>query len=167
MVSLTDLANGPKVFEDTLGPKWGPRWWRSVFIIAVFAIVAACLMEIGTFGKAVVVNLREWILPIQESQPAKLPSSIEHVPPGSPTSPAITETPPPSGVATSPTVLKTPLSPVSPISQTAPKTPPAPVAPTNHTVAKTPSSAAAPASPTDPDELPVAKHYRDSYVPKP
>jgi hypothetical protein len=52
MASFSDLlANGPKMFEEHLGPKWGPRLWRAFFIVGVLAITAAGLSEIGGFGK--------------------------------------------------------------------------------------------------------------------
>jgi pimeloyl-ACP methyl ester carboxylesterase len=66
---------------------------------------------------------------------------------------------------------ETPSPPVAPTSHTAvvPKTPSPSVAPTSPTavVPKTPSPSVVPTSPTDSDDgLPVAHHYRDSFVPR-
>jgi hypothetical protein len=52
MVSLSDIAEGPKLFETTFGPKWGPRWWRVFFVVVILAIATVCLTDIGKFGKS-------------------------------------------------------------------------------------------------------------------
>jgi hypothetical protein len=30
MISLSDLLNGPKMFEETFGLQWGRRFWLAV-----------------------------------------------------------------------------------------------------------------------------------------
>jgi hypothetical protein len=57
MVSFSDLANGPKLFAENWGPKWGPWGWRIIFTLAVLAIAVGCVAEIGGAGKVVVTDL--------------------------------------------------------------------------------------------------------------
>jgi hypothetical protein len=73
MVSLSDLTNGPKMFKETFGPKWGPRWWKVVFTIAVLAIVTACLVEIGGGGKAAYTEIKAWLYPPTTSSRPSVP----------------------------------------------------------------------------------------------
>jgi hypothetical protein len=60
MVSLSDLANGPKLFEETFGRRWGRRYWRVFFAVAVLAILVACLEQIGAFGEKAFVRSNAW-----------------------------------------------------------------------------------------------------------
>jgi hypothetical protein len=78
MVSLSDLANGPKVFEENFGPKWGPRWWRMFFALSILAAATLFLEEI-------VGGLNEFyshisgLWPTHEVKVEKLPTS-DHPP---------------------------------------------------------------------------------------
>jgi hypothetical protein len=74
MVSFSDLINGPKMFRETFGPKWGPRYWRAFFVIAVAALATVGLSQIGGFGKSLYSEVREWFSPAS-SRP-QLPSTV-------------------------------------------------------------------------------------------
>jgi hypothetical protein len=75
MTSFSDLVQGPKMFADAWGPKWGPRYWRVFFTIIVLALAAVALSEIGGFGKAVVVSAYGWLFPAKDPLPVKVPPS--------------------------------------------------------------------------------------------
>jgi hypothetical protein len=49
MISLSDLANGPKMFEDSFGSVRGHRLWRGLLALILITMIF-CLSEIGVFG---------------------------------------------------------------------------------------------------------------------
>lgn len=63
MVSLSDIVDGPKMFRETFGPKWGPRLWWIFFVIVVLGIASAAAEEIGGVGSRTVAAAREWFSP--------------------------------------------------------------------------------------------------------
>jgi len=73
MVSLSDLLNGPKLFEDNFGARWGPRLWRGFFILALGAIVIVCLTTIGGFGRAIYSEVAGWLPGITAPPPPPPP----------------------------------------------------------------------------------------------
>lgn len=93
MVSLSDLINGPKMFEDTFGSTWGPRWWRLFFSLAILAAAAFFLTEIGGLGKNVYSSVAELLKTTPEKQPQSqttpqvTPLVIPQVAPASPPAP--------------------------------------------------------------------------------
>jgi hypothetical protein len=77
MISLSDLLNGPKMFEETFGLQWGRRFWLAFFTVAVLAIAAVCLTEIGGFGRDLLSAVSGWFSP---SSTAPGPTALQ--PPG-------------------------------------------------------------------------------------
>jgi hypothetical protein len=73
MVSLSDLVDGPKMFRETFGPKWGPRWWRVFFVIVVLAVASAAAEEIGGVGSRTVAAARGWFSPPSTVNPSSTP----------------------------------------------------------------------------------------------
>jgi hypothetical protein len=63
MVSFSDLIDGPKMFRETFGPKWGPRWWWLFFAIIILAAGAFGLSEIGAVGKSAYSEVWGWFSP--------------------------------------------------------------------------------------------------------
>jgi hypothetical protein len=63
VVSFSDLISGPKMFRETLGPRWGPRWWRVFFVIVVLGIAAVAAQEIGSVGSRTIAATRELFSP--------------------------------------------------------------------------------------------------------
>lgn len=63
MVSFSDLIDGPKMFRETFGPKWGPRWWKAFFTVVVLAVALIAAQEIGGGGSNVVSVVRGWFSP--------------------------------------------------------------------------------------------------------
>jgi hypothetical protein len=67
------------MFEDAFGRRWGPRWWRLFFALAVLAASAFFLGEIGGFGRAIYSTVVEVLRPTKELPPPQTP----HPPPTS------------------------------------------------------------------------------------
>ena len=72
MVSFSDLIDGPKMFRETFGPKWGPRWWKAFFTVVVLAVALIAAQEIGGVGSNAVFAVRSLFSP---------PSTVNPVPP--------------------------------------------------------------------------------------
>jgi len=63
MVSLSDLTNGPKMFKETFGPKWGLRLWRTTFAIVAFAIVTVAISQAFGGWHSIYSEVRAWFSP--------------------------------------------------------------------------------------------------------
>lgn len=102
MVSLTDLTNGPKMFQETFGSKWGPRLWRAVFTIVVVAIVTAAMSQIFGSWHAAYLEVAGWLSPSASSPPKMPPQLPPSNPPATPTTaaPATPSAPPPASPPT-------------------------------------------------------------------
>lgn len=77
MVSLSDLTDGPKMFRETFGPKWGPRWWRVVFTIVVIAIACAAAEEIGGTGSKALASIRGLFFHTAQPAPSQSPAGAQ------------------------------------------------------------------------------------------
>lgn len=73
MVSFSDLIDGPKMFRETFGPKWGPRWWKLFFTVVVLAIALVAAQEIGGVGTNAVSAVRSWFSPTSTVKSGELP----------------------------------------------------------------------------------------------
>jgi hypothetical protein len=69
MVSITDLTDGPKMFRETFGSKWGPRLWRGFFTIVVLAISAVAVSQILGGWHSVYSEVAGWFSPPSTSAP--------------------------------------------------------------------------------------------------
>jgi hypothetical protein len=96
MVSLNDLTNGPKMFQETFGSKWGPRFWRIVFTIVVIAIVTAAMSQIFGSWHAAYLEVAGWF----SSSSSKIPPQPPVAPP--PSNPPLTPVTPSAGPVTQP-----------------------------------------------------------------
>jgi hypothetical protein len=89
MVSLSDLQNGPKVFETIFGARLGPRLWRVFAVIAVLAILFVALDEIGGIVTKAVSPVLAWLTP-----PPKSPAAVSPPVSAPPLGPAVIPAPP-------------------------------------------------------------------------
>jgi hypothetical protein len=104
MVSLTDLTNGPKMFQETFGSKWGPRLWRAVFTIVVVAIVTGAMSQIFGSWHAAYLEVAGWFSPSTSSPPGRSQTPVN----GPSNPPATPATPPPSTPSTPPVIQPPP-----------------------------------------------------------
>lgn len=92
MIAFSDLPDpqkGRKMFEDFLGPKWGPRAYRATLWVLVplivLAVAVACLSQIGGFGKTMISSVKTWFpsagLPVVPAQ-TPTPPVAKEVPDG-------------------------------------------------------------------------------------
>jgi hypothetical protein len=105
MVTLTDLTNGPKMFQETFGSKWGPRLWRVVFTIVVIAIATAAMSEIFGSWRSAYLEIAGWFSP-SPSSPPKGPSQPPMGIPPSNTPATATPTPQPATPQPAPTLSR-------------------------------------------------------------
>jgi len=69
MPSFSDLIDGPKMFQNTFGQKWGPRLWWAFFSVVVLAIGVVALSQIGGVGKSAYSEIKGWFSPTSSQPP--------------------------------------------------------------------------------------------------